>query len=148
MKKQNDNPLMEEVRDAVLDLRVGVRGDRISLTLVLTSRQPQGRALSPRYQLACGYQVYKILVCEQICRRLINFLWHPVLSTRVTLCPCLFCWGSLHSLALCHTAVARRPPWENGISTRPQPCDPAWAELSESTASALCTSHRKLWDEC
>lgn len=66
------------------------------------------------------------------------------LSSCVTLCPWtdgmlreLGSYTIQHSVTL-QWPVVCRPPWENGISTKPQPCDPASAELSESRS--LCTA--------
>lgn len=89
-------------------------------------------------------------LCLLLARDLLICCDTPVPTTCVTLCPGLLYCGTIHSLALCHTAVAcvLPPPRENGIFAKPQPCDRAWAELSESTADTLYTSQHMRRDEC
>lgn len=111
------------------------------------SIQPQGRVRSlSLLPSTCGYQVYKIL--QQV-RRLINLVWHPPrpLVLSVPVCYADGVYPILHSVTL-QWPVAFRPPWEIGIPPKPQPSDPAWADLSESTAYTLYTSQQKLWDQC
>lgn len=94
---------MEEVRDAVLDLREGVRGDRISLTLVLTSRQPQGRALSPRYQLLVATKSTKSCCVSKFAGDLLIYCDTPscpLVSLSVPVCFAEGAYTVLHSVTL------------------------------------------------
>lgn len=151
---------LAKVRGAVLDLRIEVKGDRISLPWFWLPDSLRIGLFCFCYQQLVATKHTKSWCVNKFAGGFGNLLWHPALlwplHPFVHLCHPLspdWCCAEgawlLHNPALCHIAVAcgLPPPWENGISTKPQPCDPAWAELSESTAQPLYNSHQKLWDE-
>lgn len=101
MKKQNDNPLLVEVRDAVLELEGRGQRWQDQSPLVLTPRQPQRRSLLFLLPAACGYQTHKILVCEHILQETLVIYCDTPLSRdpSIPLSTCvpalMLCWGSL-----------------------------------------------------
>lgn len=128
------------------------RQDHSPLWLWLPDSLRESRTPLLLLPAACDYQVHTILVCEFVGNLQEWFTVTPPplsdpsipLSSCVTLCPWtdgmlreLGSYTIQHSVTL-QWPVVCRPPWENGISTKPQPCDPASAELSESRS--LCTA--------
>lgn len=100
--------LMDEVRDAALDLRVGGQRWCDGLTLVLTLTQLRGGGL-PLLATSCPW----LLKNSQICKRPVNLLWHPpsqpLVSLSAQVCSAAGPYTALHSVTL-QWPVSCRPP--------------------------------------
>lgn len=136
------SPLQADVSDTVIDLKLDIKGDVIVFESHTASEfcSCYHSLLLPNIGVWANLQATWVIYCDTPA----SFDPSSLLPTCATHCRCTHVM--LRDLSHC-SSCGPPPPWENGICTKSQVGDPAWAELLEITAQPLHNFHQKLSDE-